>query len=259
MPPTATYLYCVVKAAAKPAVPAAIAGLPGASRPTAVPLERSLWLVVADVPLERYGPEALESSLRDLPWVSRAAMAHESIVESFTARRGATVVPMKLFTMFSSIERAIIEMKSRRREIAAVMKRIAGCEEWGVRLMRNAGQPQRPRVVQDRGPSGTAFLAAKKRARDESRLAAAAAAGAAEDVYTALAELARAATRRSDAPDNVATPPLLDAAFLVPTARRAVFRSAVKRLARTSAKAGADVTLTGPWPAYNFIAAGSLA
>lgn len=258
MPPTATYLYCVVRAAAKPAVPAAIAGLPAASRPTVVPLERSLWLVVAEVPLDRYGHEALESSLRDLQWVGRAAVAHESVVESFAARRGATIVPMKLFTMFSSTERAIVEMKSRRREIAAVMKRITGCEEWGVRLMRNAGQAQR-RVIDDRGPSGTAFLAAKKRVRDESRLAAAAAAGAAEDVFTALAALARAATRRSDAPDGVATPPLLDAAFLVPTARRALFRSAVKRLARTSAKAGADVTLTGPWPAYNFIAAGSQA
>jgi hypothetical protein len=48
-------------------------------------------------------------------------------------------------------------------------------------------------------------------------------------------------------------PPLLDAAFLVPTGKRARFQAAARRLAQACARAGADLTLTGPWPAYNFV------
>jgi hypothetical protein len=39
----------------------------------------------------------------------------------------------------------------------------------------------------------------------------------------------------------------------VPVAQRARFRAAVKRLAAETQRAGAGTTLTGPWPAYNFV------
>jgi hypothetical protein len=42
----------------------------------------------------------------------------------------------------------------------------------------------------------------------------------------------------------------------VPATRRARFRSLARRLAAGSAKAGAQMTLTGPWPAYNFVQPG---
>ena len=37
-------------------------------------------------------------------------------------------------------------------------------------------------------------------------------------------------------------------------AARARFKAEAKRQAALCASAGADMTLTGPWPAYNFIA-----
>ena len=80
------------------------------------------------------------------------------------------------------------------------------------------------------------------------------AAGAlADGAFEALAAVARDARRRDDAPEGAAAPPLLDAAFLVPAGRRARFKSLTRRLAAGSAKAGADMTLSGPWPAYNFV------
>jgi hypothetical protein len=78
-------------------------------------------------------------------------------------------------------------------------------------------------------------------------------AAAADTVFDTLAAVARDARRRADVPDGAASPPVLDAAFLVPVAERARFRSAARRLAAGSAKAGAEMTLTGPWPAYNFV------
>ena len=55
-------------------------------------------------------PEHLEARLRDLDWVSEIALAHEAVVEHFARARGAVVVPMKLFTMFSSMDKAIADV-----------------------------------------------------------------------------------------------------------------------------------------------------
>jgi hypothetical protein len=83
-------------------------------------------------------------------------------------------------------------------------------------------------------------------------------ASAADRAFTTLAAMSRDARRRGDAPDGIA-PPLLDAAFLVPIAKRARFKAAVKRLADETDGVGVDTTLTGPWPAYNFVQNGPAA
>lgn len=254
MPDTAVYVYCILKSARRPATRRVPAGLPGATAPTPAPLGGGLWLIVADVPLARYGPGPLNAALRDMDWVGQVALAHEAVVEHFTALEGAAVIPAKLFTMFSSLDRAITDTRSRRADIADAVERVAGCEEWGVRVVR-APLDTRAAKGTTRAASGAAFLAAKKRARDEKIEAAAEAAGAAQAAYDALSAHARETRRRDDVPDNATAPPLLDAAFLVPVVRRTRFKSAAKRAAERCGKSGAHMTLSGPWPAYNFIQA----
>lgn len=255
MPESAVYAYCIVKSARKPSMARVPPGLPGAARAGAIGLGGSLWLIAGSVPLETYGPGRLEAALGDMTWVGEVALAHEAVVEHFAGLRGATVVPMKLFTMFSTVERAAADMRARRGEIAAAMSRIAGCEEWGVRVMQRVRAT--PRRAAERATSGAGFLAAKKRARDQAIESARIAAEAALGAYDRLALLSRDARRRDDVPESATSPPLLDAAFLVPAARRTRFRTAARRAARTCADAGAELILSGPWPAYNFIQAGS--
>jgi hypothetical protein len=252
MPATATYLYCIVHASMAPTVPRALRGLPGATRPAVVPLARSFWLVTASVPLDVYGREALESSLRNVRWVTDIALAHESVVETFARRGGATVIPMKLLTMFSSEELAVEETRARVRELEGVVKRIAGCEEWGVRITRRVTRASGSHARTVTAASGTDFLAAKKTARDLARQSIGAAAAAGEEAFISLSAIARDARRRREEPEGAAAPPLLDAAFLVPVDRRRRFKAAVKSLADASDDATL-VTLTGPWPSYNFI------
>jgi hypothetical protein len=131
-----------------------------------------------------------------------------------------------------------------------VLKRIAGCEEWGVRVTgaaRQAAREAAPEVT-----SGTAFLAARKKLRDNARAAVVKAASTAAAVFDELAPLSKDARRRSDTPPG-AVPPLLDAAFLVPFGKRAKFRTAARRASKMCTAAGVTLTLTGPWPAYNFV------
>jgi hypothetical protein len=114
MSSTATYLYCVVHSATAPSLARLPAGLPGATRPSLVSIGGSLRLAVAEVPLDTYGPGPLEIALRDMRWVGEVAIAHESVVEHLARARGTTVLPMKLFTMFSSAGRAVEEVAARR-------------------------------------------------------------------------------------------------------------------------------------------------
>jgi Gas vesicle synthesis protein GvpL/GvpF len=246
---TAAYVYCVVRSARKPAVARIPPGVPGADTPVVEKLGNGLWLVTASVPLDRYGSEPLDASLRDFEWVAQIALAHEAVVEYFV-RSKTTVIPTKLFTMFSNRDRAVAEMQARRGDLERVFERIEGCEEWGVRVTRRETRAGARRPAQPR--TGAAFLAARKQARDQARDAVRAAAEAADVAFDSLSEIARARKRRTDETAGAA-PPLLDAAFLVPARRRARFHAVAERLAKDVAKSGARMTLTGPWPPYNFI------
>jgi hypothetical protein len=251
---SAIYLFCVVKSARRPAVARAPEGLAGATRPEAHDAGGGLWLIAASVPLAQYGPGKLEPRLQDLDWVATTAVAHEAVVEHFSRVKNAAVIPAKLFTLFSSIDKATADIVSRRTSIDRVMKRIAGCEEWGIRVSRRIGGadavPNQPNAAPR---SGVAFLAARKAARDAAANGRAAAAAAAEEGFHALARHARDARAREKRSEPGTNPPILEAAFLVAAPVRSAFKAEARRQASACAAAGADLTLTGPWPPYNFV------
>jgi hypothetical protein len=251
MPETATYVYCVVHRTRRPAASRVPRGVPGGGPVQLGRISPALWLVHAGVPLDEYAAERIQARLQDLDWVSEIAVAHEAVVERFVRVTGATVVPMKLFTLFSSPARAVAEMASRRRQLDSVVRRIRGTAEWGVRIARRA-QPQP--AAAGRPESGTAFLAAKKQVRDEARRHSIEAAGAAEQTMSTLDRIAKA-SRRQPVPPEASSPPLLDAAFLVTSTKTHRFKQAVRHAAERCRAVGAELTLTGPWPAYNFVAA----
>jgi hypothetical protein len=251
---TAIYVYCVVEVASSRGPARVPEGLPGALRPACVDLGRGLWAVVSEVPFAKYGPARIEAGLQNLEWVAEIAVAHEAVVEHFAARRGATVVPMKLFTMFTSRERAVADLRARRQVLLAALRRLRGCDEWGVRAVRAPRRSTRSVRADSRASrSGAAFLSAKKQARDEARAALQHISDAVESAYDRLAPLSRDSRRRTDFPESAAAPPLLDAVFLVPATRKASFRAAAKGAAAACRSAGVELTLSGPWPAYNFV------
>jgi hypothetical protein len=252
MSSTATYTYCVVHREKRPGTLGSVEGVPGASALRVDPFAPSLWLVTAAIPIAEYDAQVIQRRLQDLEWVSQIAVAHQNVVERFTSMSGATVIPMKLLTLFSSLDRAIENMRQRRRQLDGIAKRLRGNDEWGVRIIRQPVAPSTSRTQVLRPASGVSFLAAKKRARDEALAQAASAAEVAERAVLALGRFARE-TRRQPPPEGATSPPLVNAALLVPSTRKVRFRAAVRREARRCREAGADLTLTGPWPAYNFI------
>src|SRR5712692_3332247 len=100
---TATYAYCVVANATRPRPKRKVARLPGMGPVRLLDVDRGLYLAVADAPLDRYGETA--------------------------------VLPMKLFTIFTSDERALTHVRGERQRILAVSNRVANQHEWGVRVI----------------------------------------------------------------------------------------------------------------------------
>jgi hypothetical protein len=255
---TATYVYGLVQRKRAPALARGPRGLPGTGPVRALDAGAGLWLLVASAPLDRYGAERVEARLRDLDWVAACATAHEAVVEFAT--RGATTIPLKLFTMFNSDDRALAHMRRLRPAIDRALGRVAGRQEWGVRVRLDEAAARRRNVERARKAtagvtSGTRFLVLKKEQQQAVREALARGRNDVEAAFEELARVADDARRRP--PDSVegAARLVLDAAFLVPPAQVTRFKRAARAAAGRLAQHGYELTLSGPWPPYNFVGA----
>src|SRR5262249_29989189 len=186
----ATYLFAVGAWAAAPTGDGAPDGPPRTGPLRWLSLGRGLWLAAADAPLDRYDAPAVEKGLRDLEWVSACAVAHERVVEHVS--RLGTVVPMKLFTLFSSDARAPAALGRSRRRLRQVLGRIEGRREWGVRVsVDEAGARSRARDRAERAAEGLSagarFLTRKGREHREVRSIVEGGLAAADEVFEALA------------------------------------------------------------------------
>jgi hypothetical protein len=250
-----TYVFCLVRSARRPSVTDVPVDLPGAGALRVIAAAPATWLVVASVPQRDYSETALAAGLQDLDWVGPRAMAHEAVVEQFLSARA--VLPMQLFTLFTSDDRAIAHVTRDRRRVERILARIDRQHEWGLRLTFDE-KSVRDRIEQGAashgGASGADYLTRKRDLLNVTRVQLAEAKTAANRLYRALSREASEARRRTSleraAPGSRL---LLDAAFLIPVRRATAFRTALRKQARALGPSGVVVSLTGPWPPYNFI------
>jgi hypothetical protein len=254
----AIYVYAVVQASRPPALSRLPAGLPGALPPRALACGEGIFAVVADAPLSQYAGPIIEAHLRDLDWVGARALGHEAVVEALAGK--LPTVPMKLFTLFTDDARACSELSRDRARLLRVFARIAGAAEFGVRLSfdelaaRRAAKDQARAEASDQ--SGTAFLLQKKKQKDLAKLLLHRAQGDADALHDRLAAVARASRRRPPGKPEIGARILLEAAFLVADPARKGFLKELALRQRALEAAGYTVKLSGPWPAYNFVAEG---
>lgn len=249
-----TYVYCLVRGARPPSIDDAPRGMPGSRATRALSAGKGLWAIVGSVPARDYDEASLARGLQTLDWVGRHAMAHEAMVEFFLSQ--PALLPMQLFSLFTSDDRVLDHVRRKRRSIDRILSKLERQLEWGVRLtlddaaLRSAGAGRRKPPAR----SGVAYLAGKRDLIDATRAHAAKARTEAGRLYRQMSGKATAARRRRST--EQAAPGsrlLLDAAFLVPSRRARSFRAALTAEARRLQDTGIVMALTGPWPAYNFI------
>jgi Gas vesicle synthesis protein GvpL/GvpF len=249
-------VYCLVRGSRRPALRRVAGGLPGAGPVRALDAGNGLWLIAADVDEAEYSENAIAEGLQNLEWVSARAVGHEAVIEQFLS--APAVLPMQLFTIFKTDARALEYVAKNRRRIDGIVKRIDGHVEWGVRLTwdEQAARAAVEEAHESRGVAGgAAYLARKRDLRDVNRAQLADARAEATRVFNDLSRHATDAVRRTST--EQAAPGsrlLLDAAYLVPARRGAAFKTALRQRTRDLEASGLVVSVTGPWPAYNFIA-----
>ena len=220
-----------------------------------------LAALVSGVALAEYGAESLRRNLNDFQWLERVARAHEAVLEQALA--GATLVPLRLCTIFEDEEAVRAMLRARAADLIAALDALAGREEWTVKLLADRAALERaarddapaPEVAAAAG-SGAAYMLGRRRDREVREQAAQLAARLAEDVHARL---------RADAVDAVIGRPqnrdlsghegemLLNAAYLVDREAVGRLRERVAELEEAHRGLGARLELRGPLPPYNFI------
>ncbi len=251
MSATLSYVFCLVRSARRPTLRGITEGMPGGGDLRTIEVGDDLWAIVESVPENQYGEAALAIGLQNLDWVGPRAIAHERVIEAFLS--ATALLPMQLFTLFTSDDRVVEHVRSDRARIARILKRIERKVEWGLRLTFDE-KAVRDKAAKKQARTGKEFLARKRDVLDVNRKRLSEARRVANRVYKGMSRQAAASQRRTSmeraAPGSRL---LLDAAFLVPAAKSSAFRAAIRRHTRALRASGVAVSLTGPWPAYNFI------
>ena len=258
------YVYCVVRAAERPALEG-LAGVEPASG-VGVVTHGGLSALVSRVRLEEFGADALRRNLEDLAWVERTARAHDAVLAR--ALTVDAVVPLRLCTIFAD-EARVREMLGREQEpLLEALERLSGHAEWSVKLLADprkleaAARERIPAATATPAPEGEspghAFFARRKLERELRDEAHALAEAAAADAHERLRERAAAATLLPPQHPDLSRRSgqmVLNGAYLVHRSRAEEFATVAREFDERRRAMGLQVELSGPWAPYNFVAA----
>jgi hypothetical protein len=259
------WAYCVMRAGdSQPALPDGIHG--------SGPVERieadGLAVIVSRVPAGEFGAGALQRNLNDMAWLERTAREHEAILDAALA--GATIVPLRMCTVYESADNVRRMLAHERGALDEALGFLEGRLEWSVKVLvasdaltdvaRAELEPddEPPSATERRGEGG-AYLLGRRRERLLRQRAQSIAADLAEQIHARLGDWAiDAVTRPAQNPElsGHEGEMLLNAAYLVERERSSELRRLVDELEAHHRELGISIELTGPWPPYNFVPGG---
>lgn len=238
------YLYGITRSASATSVRAE--GVDGASPVEPLACDGfECW--ISRVNADEYGKQ-LPERMEDLEWLATAGVRHQRVVAAIAAR--TEILPARFGTVFLTDKSLVQDVQARRRELTRAFRKIAGAEEWGVKVFAE----RRPAAaVSSSVKSGREYLKRKAEIL-ETR--------ARRELPAAIGDLAEALN--SLAVDSAAVgkvsggQPGLEwqASYLVAKKKRAEFQKILRKFA---ARLGDThrIECTGPWPPYSFVAAGA--
>jgi hypothetical protein len=185
----------------------------------------------------------LAENMENLEWLAMIGVRHQRAVADLASK--VAILPARFGTVFLSEESLKEHLASGKKNFQSVFKKIAGADEWGVKVFRVA-QTGRPAMTE--AASGTDYL--KRKAQSVMPRT--------KEEDPALAELVRALTGLSvdAAPGGKASsgqPSLIwHGSFLVRRTAQKKFASALRKFTAAFSE-GYRVECSGPWPPYSFV------
>ncbi len=185
--------------------------------------------------------DALASNMENLDWLANASVRHQRAVSALAAV--GDVVPTRFGSVFLTENSLASDVAARRTKLLAALKRIAGCEEWGIKVFAEPPAASVAAVA----ASGRDYLARKSAQLGQQRAKPQPPPQLAEFAKS-LARLAREVVTMKVGPGQ---PNLVwQAAVLMRRADVARLHAAVESFARSVEHA--RVETSGPWPPYSF-------
>jgi hypothetical protein len=188
--------------------------------------------------------EALERNMENLEWLALHGVRHQQVVGEVAAQM--TIVPARFGTIFSGEPALLKDVQSRKAALNQVFNRVAGADEWGVKVFAEQRTPAAAPMAQAR--SGKEYLQQKaerikkRPERSDQELT---------ELATALGKVAS-----DSAPSGKvsgAQPSLLwQATFLVPRSKRKQWDQALKNFVERW-DGQRRIEVNGPWPPYSFV------
>ncbi|MYY10454.1 hypothetical protein GT204_16455 [Streptomyces sp. SID4919] len=224
---------------------------------------QGLTAVVRPVDSREFDEAPLRAHLEDLDWVAAVAGEHHTVVEAVGHR--TTTVPLRLATVCRGEAGVRRLLDNGRHRLHEALERVAGHEEWGVKLYADPASPPpapgpsaSPPPAPDRTAStGRDFLRRRLESRKAREGDAVRASGTADGLHTLLSAHATGAVLHPPQQARLSHAPgrnVLNAAYLVPVGRRRAFLDAVPD--RDTPFEGLRVVVTGPWVPYSFTQGG---
>ncbi|MFV2175734.1 GvpL/GvpF family gas vesicle protein [Actinomadura sp. LOL_016] len=215
-----------------------------------------LAAVVSTVPEAQFGEEGFKAQLEDLGRLEVIARTHHGVVDALF--RAVTVLPLRLATVYRDDERVAAMLEESRTEFTALLERLAGHLECGVKVYALPPAPGTAPSAPARADGGGArtgrdYLQRRKAQRTRHEDSAREAAETAARVREVAA--AHAVDRVAHRPQQgeLATGEgrnITNEAYLVPMGATDEFAAAVRAAARDLP--GVRVEVTGPWAPYSF-------
>ncbi len=238
----ALYLYAISQIPGRVAPPIAAEGIDGSAKVEALRCED--YLCSISRVSKRDFADQLTDHMQNLEWLASAGLRHQRVVAEIS--ENFQTLPARFGTVFVSDKSLAQHVKERKSALREAFERVAGADEWGVKIFAVVKAKS---SVMVKAASGSDYLkkkAAMLRPAGNKELD--------EDVR----EFVRALTKLSvaAAPGGKASagqPGLVwHGSFLVRRKDRAKLESTVKKYADSGAGLR-RIDCSGPWPPYSFV------
>jgi hypothetical protein len=187
--------------------------------------------------------DAVERNMENLEWLALHGVRHQQVVGEVAEQM--TIVPARFGTVFSGEPALLKDVQGRKAALKKVFARVAGGDEWGVKVF---AERQVAAVPVTEARSGKEYLQQKaarlkkRPERNDQEL---------QELATALGKIATDSApsgKVSGAQPNL----LWQATFLVPRPKRKAWDQVLKNFVERW-DGQRRIEVNGPWPPYSFV------
>lgn len=258
MSATVLYVYAITSSADPDQLANESVSIDGGSSFEACSVD-GLTAVYTQVPAGDFSQEVIDSHAADMEWLGAIGWRHQTVVDRIAAQ--SAVVPLRAFTMFHSRTSLESFLRERSSSVRKLLARLAGKEEWSVRIDFIAERwsealVERDEVLRNLGREVAAASGGKKYLL-ERKLADAKKDAARDAEEQVVGEIEAALASGLDVPTIVGSrqkqggsSPQID--LLVPKASEETLLQLVETIAHKYSPEGISLALSGPWPPYSF-------